>query len=346
MTAFESSDVVLLGPGSEQLPEVLGLDSARNIERIDALREAIESSHWPVVIASVEVLKDLPSDLRCVMLATGSITAHPCHIRVVGHLGAHLKPEYDAHTINAALTLRKELVSMHNQVNQAHDELEEFVHTVGHDLKSPIQGIMGLAGLLMEQSGIRVFPALAKFAERIETDAERLSDMISALTRFARLGKTDDPSAEVIELTQVLDSHSARLINAHPNLIINFQLEGHLGAVWARPPLVELIVGEVLDNCIHFRGDAPPIIKASFSVSDDGDQGVLRLSDNGAGLAPHGLSSALQMFTRLDRKRSVGVGAGLALARRAAQLCGGSLSLESVLGEGTTAVISLPLSPN
>lgn len=346
MAPSESSDVVLLGPGSEQLPGVKGLEAARKLESVEALRVAIEASLWPVVIASAEVLKDLPRDLRCVMLATGSITEHPCHVRVIGHLGAHPKPEYDAHNINAALTLRIELVSTYHQVDQAHDELEEFVHTVGHDLKSPIQGIMGLAGLLMEQSGIRVFPALAKFAERIEADAERLSDMISALTRFARLGRSDEQSAEVVELAQVLDSHSARLINAHPNLIINFQFEGHLGAVWANPSLVELIVGEVLDNCVHFKGEAPPIIKASFSVSDAGDHGILRLSDNGVGVAPHGLTSALQMFTRLDRKRSVGVGAGLALAKRAAQLCGGSLSLESVLGQGTSAIISLPLSPN
>ena len=81
-------------------------------------------------------------------------------------------------------------------------------------------------------------------------------------------------------------------------------------------------------------------------MNEDGMHGVLTITDNGAGLSAHGLDSALQMFTRIDRKRSPGVGAGLALARRAAQLSGGDLKLQNAPEGGTRVHITLPASPN
>jgi signal transduction histidine kinase len=344
MAPIDPYAVVLLGADIAE-NEALGVDARQvRAETSEELLALIHEHTWPVVIASSEQLGALPSGLQCVMLVQGPLGTQPCHRRVIGHMADTSNEQ--RHQLIAALNLRKELATYDADLKHAADELDDFVHTVGHDLKSPIQGIMGLAGLLMEQTGTRVFPALAKFAERIESDAEHLSEMISALTRFARLGRGDDKLAEAVELATILDHQSARLIGEHSDLIIGFQFDRHLGVVWAKAELVELIIGEVLDNCVRFRSERPPVIKATFEMSQDGEHGVLTIADNGVGMSTHGLSSALQMFTRLDRKRSTGVGAGLTLARRAAQLSGGDLTLTSVEGEGTSVSISLPASPN
>ena len=87
------------------------------------------------------------------------------------------------------------------------------MHAVSHDLKGPLQGIIGLAGLLMQQAGVRVFPEVASFAERLESEADRLASMVTALTAFARLGRPRI-ACDVVSLSEVVDEVCALFLDS------------------------------------------------------------------------------------------------------------------------------------
>ena len=108
--------------------------------------------------------------------------------------------------------------------------------------------------------------------------------------------------------------------------------------------LVCSALNALVDNAVSFSDGPSPLIDIGWRLNEAG-QVVLTVRDEGIGMADHALESVFEMFTRLDKRRGKGLGVGLAMARRCAELCGGGLTLSSEPAVGTTAHLVLPVAP-
>jgi signal transduction histidine kinase len=307
---------------------------------IAAVVEAAGATVWPLIVTSVTRLGELPPLPRALVVAG-------CQTPEEGLLAASFValPLWDASASELALATacvaRQRLRTLSLEVEATAADHEDFAHAVSHDLKGPLQGIIGLAGLLMEQSGVRVFPEVESYAGRIEGEADRLAAMVSALTAYARLGRPR-PTLQPVALGPLVDTLSASAIRRHTHRFPRFKVAPEIGAVHANEELLSVAIDALIDNAVRFTEPGPLTISVGWVAGPEG-RGRLTITDAGIGISERGTEDVFEMFTRLDKRRPDGIGVGLTMARRATQLCGGTISLTSTLGEGTTVTLELAL---
>jgi len=304
-----------------------------------AFQVAAADASWPLVVGHAAALATLPTGTRALPVALCQAPGETLPPNALAALPAW-DPDATQLALTAALSAREHLLAARHDEARAVEALETFLHAVGHDLKSPLQGIIGLAGLLMEQAGVRVFPEVAAFAERIERDADRLAGMITALTAFARLGRPSVRSEEVA-LGPLVDELCAAAIGRHAGRFPRLKVAPDLPVVQADLDLLTVTLAALIDNAITFNDASPPSVKIAWSTHE-GQTVTVTLHDNGIGLPAHALESVFEMFTRLNKRRGHGLGVGLTMARQAVELQGGTLTLTSDPDQGTTAHLTLP----
>ncbi len=304
-----------------------------------AVEAAAADCDWPLVVALPAELASLPASLSALKIACCVTPDDQTPKDVVGALPLW-EPAAARLALAVALGVRQRVRTSAEAVATTAADHEAFVHAVSHDLKGPLQGIIGLAGLLMQQSGVRVFPEVEAYAGRIEGEADRLASMVSALTAYTRLGRPR-VNPETIELGPIVDEVCASAIRRYTERFPRFQVAPGMPTVLADAGLVSLAITALVDNAVNFTDDSPPLVVIAWSPPVDGRL-TLTVRDEGIGLSEHGIDAVFEMFTRLDKRRGDGLGTGLPMARRAAELCGGTLTLTSDPDQGTTAHLTLP----
>lgn len=219
-------------------------------------------------------------------------------------------------------------------------ELERFVYTVSHDLKSPLVTIVGFLGYLEEDIRRGNMEDLRKDVERIYLAAYKMQDLLKDLLELSRIGRTMNPPQaisfeelvkEALELTEGrLQEHGVRA-SIQPNLPT---IRGD------HKRLLEL-TQNLIDNAAKYMGDqAEPKIEIGHDGYEN-EKPILFVRDNGMGIAPEYFERIFGLFNKLN-PNSEGTGVGLALARRIVEFHGGRLWVESELGKGSTFYFTLP----
>ncbi|WBO24576.1 ATP-binding protein [Sphingomonas abietis] len=201
----------------------------------------------------------------------------------------------------------------------------EALAAVGHDLRTP------LARLQLRTDAI-ADPALRR---AFETDVAEMEAMVGSLLSY--LGGEDDPETPIrtdvaILAATIVDDAIDRGGDAH------YVGDDHLEAM-VRPIGLKRAIGNLVENALHYGHHA------RVSVSAEGDRLVVRVDDDGPGIAEDQLEAVLQPFARLDPARSrntSGLGLGLAIVARAAEAEGGVLHLANRPEGGLRAELRLP----
>ncbi|WP_066598320.1 sensor histidine kinase [Cryobacterium arcticum] len=216
---------------------------------------------------------------------------------------------------------------------------DDFLATVSHELRTPLTSIIGYLDLIdAEELGITMEIGV------IERNAERLLSVIAHL-----LSATDgQPAIHRVDadlgliLQSCLDTAMPRAqsagvtISARPGAVVFAEVD---------PVAIEQVIDNLLTNAIKF---SRPQGAVTLSVDIEGTDAVLRVTDNGVGLSAE---DARQVFDRFFRARTStelaipGMGLGLAIVRAFVTAHSGVVELSSVLGEGTTVTVRLPLRP-
>lgn len=215
----------------------------------------------------------------------------------------------------------------------------DFVNNLSHEFKTPIVSLRGFAKLLRD-------PALPE-AERQEyldiiiRESSRLADMADNVLALSRLEhRTIVPPPEEYDVTEqirrcilLLESKLAR---RHLEIETDLQecmLRGNaelLYQVWVN----------LLDNAVKFSREGGHI---RVTLRQGKAFVQIAIADEGCGIPAEGLSHVFDRFWQADRSRATeGSGVGLAIVRRVMDLCGGSVAVESVEGEGSTFIVTLP----
>lgn len=249
-----------------------------------------------------------------------------------------LVAEHAAMAIEHAL-LYARVRSQGEAINRMASIQRDFLRAVSHDLQTPLTSIRAVA------SELRALPGLEDQAaadlDLIEHQADRLRRMVAQLLVVSRLeAGVIEPRQELVNPRTIVERTWAAL-RAHDR---PFQVEvtGASMLVVADPDRLEQVLWAVLDNAVKYSPAGTPI---SVRVSASADRAGISIKDLGPGMDPETAANAFDQFFRSESARRLapdGSGIGLYAARGLVEAMGGSVSLDSALGRGTTVTLELP----
>ena len=217
----------------------------------------------------------------------------------------------------------------------------EFTANVSHELKTPLQGIIGSAELL--ESGVVQPGDVPRFVGHIRSEAQRLVTLINDIIRLSELDEGGALPSEPVELLSLCRDTAQSLAPAAEAHTVTVSVTGEEVTVPGVRRLISEVFTNLCDNAIKYNRDGGSV---SVTVSRDGGDAVVSVSDTGIGIPPEHQSRVFERFYRVDKshsKASGGTGLGLSIVKHAVLYHHGTVEVHSVPGEGTTFTVRLPM---
>ncbi len=217
----------------------------------------------------------------------------------------------------------------------------EFTANVSHELKTPLQGIIGSAELI--ENGMVKPEDMPRFIGHIRGEAQRMVALIGDIIRLSQLDEGEEMPREDVDLLEVARRAAEQLDTAAQARKIAVTVDGQPTAVNGVRQLLYEVIYNLCDNAIKYNVDGGSV---RMTVSGDGTNACVTVADTGIGIPLEQQARVFERFYRVDKshsKASGGTGLGLSIVKHAVQYHGGSISLNSRPGEGTTVRVWLPV---
>lgn len=210
----------------------------------------------------------------------------------------------------------------------------EFTANVSHELKTPLQGIIGSAELI--ENGMVKPDDLPRFVGHIHAEAARLVTLIDDIIRLSQLDEGDAMPTEPVDLLAVSQEAAENLQDAAAARGVTVGVTGRPAVISGVRRLIYEIVYNLCDNAIKYNRDGG---RVDVTVAAGADGSSITVADTGIGIAPEHQGRVFERFYRVDKshsKASGGTGLGLSIVKHAVQYHHGRIELESTPGTGTT----------
>ena len=222
------------------------------------------------------------------------------------------------------------------QVN-AEKHRQEFTANVSHELKTPLQSIIGSAELM--ENGIVKEEDVPRFIGHIRKEASRLVFLIDDIIRLSELDEGAEMPHEDVSLKVLSEEICETLADAAKLKDVSLEVTGDDGVVNGVRRLLYEVVYNLCDNAIKYNN---PGGKVEVAVAEQQGTVKISVSDTGIGIAPEHQDKVFERFYRVDKshsKQSGGTGLGLSIVKHAVQYHHGKITVESELNKGTTISI-------
>ncbi|MHC1791678.1 GAF domain-containing hybrid sensor histidine kinase/response regulator [Solidesulfovibrio sp.] len=303
-------------------------------------------------------LRPSPKDTQALLLLADAATDYVARDgRAVGRLAV---------LFNMAASRRRveeELVAARRRAEAASEAKTQFLSNISHELRTPINGILGMAQLaILEGADERA----TEYWQTVRDATDRLVEIVDNLLELANVESGSlSPMLREFSLRRVMESlRGAFSIRAGlAGLTFGLDVEPGLSDKFLGDPFrLRQILSNLIDNAIRFTPSGGISVRVMrFDPADAGGQrrvfvandfsGVslaFRITDTGIGIAPDKQAVIFESFALGEdylTKRFGGTGMGLSIARRLAELLGGSIWVESQPGFGSTFYLTVPLWP-
>jgi len=222
----------------------------------------------------------------------------------------------------------------------------ELVGNISHELRTPIAGIKAMVETLRD-SAIDDKQAATDFLSRIDSEVDRLVQMVAELTELSRIetGRTEFRMAP-LNLNSLVEEVIAQLnlLAERQQVTITTDLATNVPTIRADNDRIRQTLVNLVHNAIKFNH---PGGKVTVSTKAERESVTLSVSDTGIGISKEDLPHVFERFYKADKARSKGgSGLGLAIAKHTVQAHGGSIQAQSEEGKGSTFSFSLPLKAN
>lgn len=216
----------------------------------------------------------------------------------------------------------------------------EFTANVSHELKTPLQGIIGSAELI--ENGMVKPEDLPRFVGHIHAEAARLVTLIDDIIRLSQLDEGDAMPTEPVDLLAVSQEAAENLHDAAAARNVTVSVTGQPAVLPGVRRLIYEIVYNLCDNAIKYNRDGG---RVDVTVAADAGGSSITVADTGIGIAPEHQARVFERFYRVDKshsKASGGTGLGLSIVKHAVQYHHGRIELERTPGTGTTIRVVFP----
>jgi signal transduction histidine kinase len=223
------------------------------------------------------------------------------------------------------------------QLTKVNQELDRFVYSVSHDLRSPLSSIMGIINLTKYAGSKEEILELVQLIEgRVKAQEKFINEIIS----YSRNSRTRVERTRV-SLTEVVNEvlESLRYLPGFEGIDFRTEDSDKLQLLVDRTRL-KVILLNLISNAIKYRDTTKPKTTVVVSLREEKRHMAIHVQDNGLGIAEEHLHKIFDMFYRAS-ETSTGSGLGLYIAQEVVEKMGGTLSVKSKLGEGTTFIVRL-----
>jgi two-component system, OmpR family, phosphate regulon sensor histidine kinase PhoR len=217
----------------------------------------------------------------------------------------------------------------------------DFVANASHELKTPVSTIIASSEALRLALERGDDSALA-FAARIEGSAHQLDRLVGDLLDLSRLER-EFPEVAPVRVDRLIGDEVQRARGEADSKGLALEVISQSVTAMVNQRDVAIAVANLLDNAIRHTSEGGTV---TVEVTGDSDEVVISVTDTGEGIPTRDIDRVFERFYRVDAARSRatgGTGLGLSIVRHVAESHGGSVSVESQLGVGSTFTIRLPL---
>lgn len=217
----------------------------------------------------------------------------------------------------------------------------EFTANVSHELKTPLQGIIGSAELL--ENGLVKQEDVPRFIGHIRSEAQRLVTLIGDIIRLSQLDEGEPMPAEPVELLALAREAAESLQSAAAARNVTITVEGEPVELTGVRRLLYEIIFNLCDNAIKYNTDGG---RVQVTVTKENETAAVTVRDTGIGIPPDQQDRVFERFYRVDKshsKASGGTGLGLSIVKHAVQYHHGTIHLQSEVGKGTEIRVTFPV---
>jgi signal transduction histidine kinase len=245
-----------------------------------------------------------------------------------------------------------ELVRQNELLRRQHIELEQashlksqFLATMSHEFRTPLNAILGYTSMLVEQVSGELNPAQAKSLARVDSNAHHLLAIINDILDISRIEAGSMPThVETFVLHELIAEVLAEVepLIARSPAVVNTRIATRLPKMETDRPKVKQILVNLLSNALKFTPQGSITVSCTTVATRRIE---IAVADTGIGIAAGDLESIFQDFQQADSsptRQYGGAGLGLAICRRLATILGGQVTVVSHLGRGSTFTLALP----
>ncbi|HYI16807.1 MAG TPA: GAF domain-containing protein [Thermomicrobiales bacterium] len=332
---------------------VFANQAATETLRLDASRDSQDGRSWDDLIEQVlrwrwagapETMREIVNETQA--LREG-ILIHDFPLRSPEQMLLRIAaPVFESGRFSGHVILLIDVTSERQALmvsEQAIASRDRFISIASHELKTPLTSIKGTAQLLLRShaSGRLDIDRLGRQLRTIDVQAERLQDLIDDLLDISRIqsGRMElrlEPS----DLAEIVDDLVGTLPDDRRQRV--YLDAGQLVRGNWDPMRLEQVAQNLLDNALKY---APPETTVEVSVRTDGTDALLTVTDHGIGIPADELTSLFEPFSRAanaGQRDETGLGLGLYITRQIVERHGGTITVESVEGRGSTFTVRLP----
>jgi PAS domain S-box-containing protein len=303
-------------------------------------RQVIENGRPKLLIEEPQTTPDG----NTIVLLTSKIPLRSSEGEIIGVLGTYMditerkRMESELRRSRDELELR--VKERTQELTRKNTEMERFIYTVSHDLRTPLISVSGLLGFIKEDSekgDLDLMQADLRIANEAVTKMDRLLLETLELSRIGRVVSPleDVPFVEIVEDALRQTSEKIRSKGFKVSIAQNLPVV-HVDRMRITEVLVNLI-----ENSIKYMGlQTDPEIEIGQRI--DGMDRIFFVRDNGIGIDPSQHDKVFELFYKVNNGGE-GTGAGLAIVKRIIEVHGGRIWIESELGKGCTVCFTLPL---
>ncbi len=229
------------------------------------------------------------------------------------------------------------LIEKNAELQKTNQELDRFVYSASHDLRSPLTSILGLVNLLEQESSE---PQTTQYCTMIRDSVNRLDKFIWNILNHSRNHRADLECTAIPLRETVMNSiESLRYMTLASDIKFHVLIDEAL-ALYSDEQRLRIIIDNLISNSIKFQREnaIEKFIRISATAGDD--EVVIRVEDNGIGIAPEYHDKIFRMFYRLANTQA-GSGIGLYVVRETLEKLGGNIRVESLPEGGTAFVVTL-----
>jgi PAS domain S-box-containing protein len=336
----------LVGPDNRIL-----LANQAAAELLQVPLERLQGAHTRVVTKEMRNADGSPLSTPLSELVRRSGTAQAAQLRFAGDAGettwlqVHAAPILDGDgSVTAVLVVFVDVSGVHEaaEARRESEAKSRFLATMSHELRTPLNSILGFAQLLArDTSGLN--ERQHRYVGNIVAGGNTLLALVNDVLDLARARSgelsVDVRPVEVAEVTAAVSERMTPLAN-EKGVRLTTAVDPCL-AVLADAKRLEQVLLNLLANSVRFTDRG----RISITARQAGERVEIRVSDTGFGIPADQVDRVFQEFVQVDTgpsRRYDGSGLGLPIANRLAQLMGGTLTLTSRVGRGTTVALSLP----
>lgn len=219
---------------------------------------------------------------------------------------------------------------------------QDFVANVSHELRTPLTLIRAMAETLLDADDPEPTESQQRYLDKIVGEVDRLTSISRDLLTLSAAESTH-AKREPVDITDVVRGVCSQLLETAHDKGLELTYEGDEGAYTLANPLQ---IGQVVTNLVQNAISYTPQGSVTARVRQDESWISIEVQDTGIGISSENQQRVFERFFRVDKARSRatgGTGLGLAIVRHIVESHGGKVSLKSILGQGSTFTITLPV---